>query len=145
MNLGLSAALSVLVAVPRSHDHGQCPSIAPWRSTILFLLCLVVHATLGGLIAGGPAAFAQPPPEIRFVFSQYSVIEGYTDAQVALVISEPPLQAISAYVYIDAGTATAGEDFVGGSTFASFQPAGPDTKYLRRQDPVGFRNLLIFK
>jgi len=97
------------------------PSIRRWGATAIVLVAVIVAAMAG-------TASAQLPT-VRFAWSQYSVHEANTDAPIALVISTPPDVQTWVGVDLTPGTATVGDDFVGGNTVAIFETAGPDTAY----------------
>lgn len=96
----------------------------------MFVLGLVGRMLLGWALTSVPGeARADFLPTVRFAFPQNQAVEIAGNVPVALVINQPPTVQTSVYVDLTAVTATDGVDFVGGSTFAVFEPTGPDTVY----------------
>jgi hypothetical protein len=76
------------------------------------------------------AAVAQDPPVVHFAEDQISADETDGEVMIPVVISEPPTEGlISVYIVLTAGTASVGEDFVGGTTICYFHPADGDTSH----------------
>lgn len=76
------------------------------------------------LLCGLPAASrAQGPPVVRFSGTQFVVDENTTPGRCGLVLSHTVGTPLLVYFRVEEGTATMGQDFTGGTLFASI-PAG---------------------